>query len=346
MVIIMRKKVVLFTAVVAIVMVLTGCGQAGGITEPDGGIGSAAGELGAGGAKSVAGKLSVGDAADAGGAFGTSKETGGDTQNPADSRQGNVSQPTWNEAPQTVREVMRIVDGAEKGCLVLAGEEAGELYTLYVSDIAVYLDGEPADASVLEDGMMAEVVYSELLETYPAQLGGAESVSVYSRGTKYDPLGTYYDLCGLYLQVLDDLWDRDSGLNDGAAYVSIDLSDAPGGLTEGEKSAIAYVFGCMHQVEALTYSYEELAEKGYLAEVEWASHPQGIPAVYQWEDGVLFSITAHDWAEGEAYSLPVLKFDAKKWRSPLGAYYFHDCSAMWAEGGSWGGYSIGGEMIS
>ena len=39
-------------------------------------------------------------------------------------------------------------------------------------------------------------------------------------------------------------------------------------------------------------------------------------------------------------------FDAQKWRSPLGAYYFGDCSALWPELGSWSGYKVGHEAIS
>ncbi len=241
---------------------------------------------------------------------------------------------------------LRIVDGSGTGSLVLAGESADAVYTMGLSDIDIYLDGEPADASALEDGMMAEVICSMIQETYPGQLAGVESVSVCSRGTENNPGGGYYDLCGLYLQVLNDLWDVDSGLNGGAAYVSVDLSEAPGGLTEGEKAALTWIFACAHQVEGLSCTYEELAAEGYLAEVEWASHPKEVPALYQWEDGVLFSITSGEWEDGEMYSLPVLKFDAQKWRSPLGAYYFTDCEATWAEFGSWGSYSVGGEAIS
>lgn len=316
----MRKKL-LYMAVVVITAALVGCGRSGGTVESDAGMTNASGgEMGA----NVLGTES------SAGVSGASSE---------------ASEGVENFMSQMSCE-LRIVDGAEEGKLVLAGERAENLYVLNVSDIAVYLDGEPAEASVLEDGMMAEVVYGTVMETYPAQLGGVESISVYSRGTGNNPMGTCYDLCGLYLQVLDDLWDRDSGLNGGASYVSVDLSDAPGGLTEGEKAAITYIFACRHQVEGLSYSYEELVKEGYLTEVEWASHPKDVPAVYQWEDGVLFSITADEWEDGEVYSLPVIKFDAGKWRSPLGAYYFDDCKAVWAEAGSWGSYSIGGELIS
>lgn len=261
-----------------------------------------------------------------------------------------------NADAETVTISLRIVDGAESGSLVLAGEHAGEVYTLGVGDIPVYLDGKPADASAQQDGMMAEIAFGGMvLETYPAQLGSVQSISVYSIGTEKNPGGSLYDLCGLYLKVLNDLWDADSGLNEGAVYVSVDLSDAPGGLTEGEKSAIAWIFACAHQVQDLQLTYEELAAQGYLTEVDMGEDvpkdlgteaAEDVPKLYHWEDGVLFSITADSWEEDEVYSLPVVKFNAEKWRSPLGAYYFYHCSAVWPEFGTWSTYSVEAQMIS
>lgn len=87
-----------------------------------------------------------------------------------------------------------------------------------------------------------------MLETYPAQLGGLSRIRAYSLGTEQNPGGTYYDLCGLYLQVLNDLWDADAGLNSKIQYVSVDLSQAPGGLTEAEKAAVAWRFAGQHGV--------------------------------------------------------------------------------------------------
>lgn len=56
-----------------------------------------------------------------------------------------------------------IVDGAETGNLVLAGETASDVYTLSVEGITVYLDGEKADASVLEDGMKIDIGRSVII---------------------------------------------------------------------------------------------------------------------------------------------------------------------------------------
>lgn len=241
---------------------------------------------------------------------------------------------------------LRIVDGAESGNLVLAGEDAGQVYTLSLNgavEVPVFLDGQPAQADALEDGMMVEVSFDgTVLESYPAQFGEVYSLSGYSLGTAQNPGGSHYDLCGLYLQVLDDLWNRDPGLNSNISYVSVDLSEAPGGLTAGEREAIAWIFGCAHQAESLSLTLEELAEQGYLKE----ALPGSENRLYEWEDGVLFCIDSDEWEEGEIYSLPALKFNARKWRSPRGAYFFEDCWAVWPEMGTWSGYKIGDEAIS
>ena len=46
------------------------------------------------------------------------------------------------------------------------------------------------------------------------------------------------------------------------------------------------------------------------------------------------------------YSLTHVTFDAEKWRSGLGAYFFFDCTSVQTAGGHWDGYTIGGEAIS
>lgn len=330
----MAKKIAAVLMALCMIMA-AGCGGKGK-EEPSGGVsnGGAADENG-------------GDVTVSNGTEGEEDGTnaGGSASGAEEGSSGETGSGTGADGENLPGETMtlRIVDGAESGNLVLAGEGAGAVFTLTVGNAEVWMDGVLSDASVLEDGMMAEIRYSGgIAEIWPGRFGGVESISVYSRGTQQNPMGTFYDLCGLYLQVLDDLWDTDSGLNDGASYVSVDLSEAPGGLTEGEKEAIAWIFACAHDVEALTLTYEELAGQGYLS--EYGEFENEEYKIYEWTDGVLFSITAEE--SDEIYSLPVIHFDAEKWRSPLGAYFFEDCKAVWAEGGTWGGYSIGAHAIS
>lgn len=250
--------------------------------------------------------------------------------------------------------LFRVVDGAEEGNLLLAKLcrcMGADVYRLPVGDIPVTLDGEAAKPSALEDGMVVEVSHDgTTMETYPAQFGQVYQIVGHSIGSEKNPAGTCYDLCGLYLQVLDDLWQKDPGLNDGITMAGLDLSQAPGGLTESERAALAWRFGEMHGVEVVQGTFDELKEQGYFtaSSISTSAPKDGedSPLWYQWEDGCLFSIKPNENHTEEMYSLPTLFFNAEKWRSPLGAYFFYDCSAVWPEAGSWTGYSVGSEMIS
>ena len=227
---------------------------------------------------------------------------------------------------------LRVVGSGEGGILVLAGET--EIYTLPLDGLTLYLDGSSMDASKIESGMTAEVWYTGgVQETYPAKFSQVVAVSL-SREND-----ARYDLCGLYLQVLEDLWNKDAGLNDGAEIVSVDLSKAPGGLTVGEKAAIAYVFSQRHGVEGLTMTFDELREEGYLS----GEKTEDGKTAYSFTNGLLFTVTPDGSAPGDD-SAPVIAFAAEKWRSPLGAYFFTKCTASRGESG-WE-YSVGAEMIS
>lgn len=270
---------------------------------------------------------------------------------------------TQDEVPAWVS--CRIVDGGSEGELLLAELDrplndrelnhhdgksvyrlplAGETVTVTeMVPISVYLDGQPARFSDLKDGMNVEVSFNGVvMETFPAQLGEAYELHAYSIGTEQSPGGSFYDLCGLYLQVLSDLWSTDHGLNSDISLAGLDLSKAPGGLLESEKTALCWRFGEKHGVEVIQGTYEELAEEGrFVSLSDDPEHP-----LYHWEDGCLFSITAAQGHEEETDSLPVLFFDAQKWRSPLGAYFFEDCSVVWPERGTWSGYQVRNQAIS
>ena len=270
---------------------------------------------------------------------------------------------TEDEAPSYL--TCRIVDGAEDGVLLLAELDAPlsggrddrhdgkSVYRLTLTaDTPVYLDGRPASAGDLTDGMPLEIAFNGLvLESFPAQLGEIYSVSAYSTGSPQCPGGSYYDLCGLYLQALDDLWKKDPALNENISIASLDLTQAPGSLLESEQSALRWRFGALHGVEVLDLTFEELRDQGYLP-----ASPLSPPAPkegedlsslwYSWEDGCLFSIRANGSHGAGCYALPTLFFDVEKWRTPLAAYCLYDCSALWPEMGTWEGYSISSEMIS
>ena len=142
------------------------------------------------------------------------------------------------------------------------------------------------------------------------------------------------DRCALYLQVLEDLWEVDAGLNGDLTYLGADLSRTS--LSDSERAAVAWAFAGRHGGELVTGTWEELAEQGYIDREN-----------LYWEDGVLFSITEK---EEPVYFMPegmaAVTFDAQKWRSGLGAYSFCDCTSVQSANGHWDGYSIGSEAIS
>ena len=237
-----------------------------------------------------------------------------------------------------------IVDGAETGKLLLAGEAGYDVYTIGVQDLPVWLDGAETDYTALRDGMTVELAFNGyIMETYPARPGESYRLTVVEEGDGQ---------CALWLQVLEDLWTVDDGLNGGVTQVGVDLSQVPG-LTEGEKSAIAWAFASAHNASPVTGTLEELWEEGYFTPTaEPAEGYADSLALYWWEDGVHFSI---DVDEEAAWSLPDLEpgeeppelvaFDAQKWRSGLGAYFFGDCVGQRGEDGAWT-YTVGAELIA
>ena len=231
-------------------------------------------------------------------------------------------------APQGEALRLRLVDGAGTRMFTLAGENASDVYTASADELTVYLNGRKADPADLENGMLLTVEAGyELLETWPAQFAGA-TVRAERSGGKND----YGDLCGLYMTVLEDLWTNDEALNSGVAYVSVDLAEAPGDLTDGEKAAVAWLFAGRHNAQPLTFRFSELKENGYINDTE-----------LYWKDGVLLSLKATDQAKQSGKKIT---FDAEKWRSGTGAIFFTGCTADRGKGNAWEPYVPGGFAIS
>ena len=248
------------------------------------------------------------------------------------------------ESAEPAGEMFRIVR-EEKGGLLLArvGGGPADVYTLSLPDTGVTLDGEAFDreeprayqalpGSTLT-GALAEITYGTVLETYPGQLGGVTLVNIRSDG--------FDDRCALYLRVLDDLWNVDGGLNGGVTSVSVDLSQTS--LSESEQAAVAWTFAGEHGIsQVLSLNYEQLAAEGYLTGADPDS--DGIPC---WEEGCLFTIAEQE-SENHVQNgaRNTVTFDAQKWRSALGAYFFCDCTASQDIDGRWGDYTVGSQAIS
>ena len=214
---------------------------------------------------------------------------------------------------------LRVVDDGEDGTLILAGET--EVYTLPLDGLTLYLDGSSMDAAEIESGMTAEVWYTGgVQETYPAKFSQVVAVSL----SREDD--ARYDLCGLYLQVLEDLWATAPALNDGVAQLGLDLSQTR--LSPAEQGAVGVALSWQRDCPVLTGTWEALADQGYIDRER-----------VEWDDGLFLSLA-------EENPSGALTFTAQKWRSGTGAYWFTHCTARQNPSGHWDGYTVGGEAIS
>lgn len=277
---------------------------------------------------------------------------------------GGDSVPLEDTPPEEASETTvtcRVISELSGGTLVLAdlGSDSG-LYTLSPADQSITLDGAdfdpaaPGASQALPGGSLAGTTVAVtfdggIQESWPMGFSGVTALEFSTED--FDDTGR------LYLDVLEDLWEADSGLNENIAELGVDLSATS--LSGSEREAVAYTFGAAHGLMAMETTYDDLAANGYLTPVSISS-PAGeneeSPAFYQWEDGCLFSITERDepviFNEADMGPMAIggthegIRFDAQKWRGPLAAYFFYNCTAARSAGGAWGPYTPEAEMIS
>lgn len=249
-----------------------------------------------------------------------------------------------SEKAVSAGETFRIIQEQPENLLLAKADGGpGDVYTLSLRDVELTLDGNAFDRNepgAYQDlpgktltGALVEVAYDLVLETYPGQLAEVTAVNIRSDG--------FDDRCALYLRVLNDLWAVDEGLNSDITMLSVDLSQT--GLSDSEQAAVAWAFGGEHGIsQVLSLNYEQLAAEGYLTGADPDS--DGIPC---WEDGCLFTITEQETGDNELNGARnTVTFDAQKWRSALGAYFFTDCTASRDAQGHWGDYTVGAAAIS
>lgn len=260
-----------------------------------------------------------------------------------------------SEEPQTggettesgqVTETFRLVDAGDGGrSAVLAKMDgrAGDVYTLDIFSVEdVTVEGYTQEQMALLDwsptpGALVEVTWDgTVMESYPAQFGEVTAVRILEDG--------FNDLCRLYREVLNDLWEADPALNADITELGVDLSETT--LPASEQSAVAYAFGMDHGLMPVEGTYQELVDQGYI---------DGENLL--WEDGCLFSIEETQDQDPVVFSLPAIgpgdeipdyngvRFDAEKWRGGTGAYSFTNCTAASVDG-HWSVYTVGEETIS
>lgn len=216
----------------------------------------------------------------------------------------------------------RVIDGASDGNLLLAGQgDSAGVYFLNINDYT--LTAKSPAFEQLENGMLLSVTCSGIMETYPAQFNNIHEIFVQVSGMD--------NLCELYLNVLNDLWDVDSGLNSDITELGVDLSSTR--LNSSEQAAVAWAFGAQHGLEGMQGTWQDFTEMGYIDD-----------EFLYWENGCLFSISESETGGGNGTN--TLTFNAQKWRSGDGAYFFLDCTATRSATGIWTDYEIGGHAIS
>ena len=123
---------------------------------------------------------------------------------------------------QSVSRLCRVVEGEGESLLLADLEGSEEIYRLSLKDLPV--EDESGRPAQVQEGMEVRVEYSgEVDLTYPA---------TFRQPTALILTGRQENLCSLYLQVLGDLWEQDTALNEGALQVGVDLSSTR--LSESE----------------------------------------------------------------------------------------------------------------
>ncbi|WP_352401188.1 hypothetical protein [Anaerotignum sp.] len=186
----------------------------------------------------------------------------------------------------------------------------------------VSLDALAQDTSQIKPGDKVEIGFDGLvLEIYPPIIANPDYIKLVENGD---------NLVGVYHGILQDLLEKDAGLNADIHFIAVDLSKDKL-LTESEKNALIYLLGNHTQIETRQGSYESLLSENLIIQ-------DANTGFSHLEAGLLLLL------ETSQLDKDSFHFTAEKWRSSLGAYTLYDCLAK-KENGSWS-YEIGAEMIS
>ncbi|MGN9165648.1 hypothetical protein ACTNDY_10280 [Tissierellaceae bacterium HCP3S3_D8] len=163
-------------------------------------------------------------------------------------------------------------------------------------------------------------------DTYPSNLNPTENEAPSTPIDEIGPENLEGTLVGMYIDVIDRLWETDPGLNgEDVKKIGFNLSELTN-LTKEEKEQLIDIVAEKYEREPLVGTFDELSKEGYIAGVEG------------WSDGILITIKVTKVGKDN------FTFDATKWRSGDGAYYFFNCKGILKDG-SWS-YRIGEEAIS
>lgn len=211
----------------------------------------------------------------------------------------------------------KIADIKEDVLLLVGNDDAG-LFSVKIEGKLFGIEGQTVEKDDLKLGQIIAIGYSGIiLEIYPSIPSDVEYIKIEEQQD---------DLIGLYLTVIDDLWETDAGLNTDIDIIALNLSQTSN-LDDGEKEALRYMVGNKYQLQSLSATYDELVEDGLIDNEN-----------LYFERGILIDIVFKD-VKSDSFT-----FDTTKWRSGLGAYFFIDCKAK-KTNDSWT-YEVGSEAIS
>lgn len=161
----------------------------------------------------------------------------------------------------------------------------------------------------LKTNQIVEIAYDgAILETYPAQLSGVESVQILDEESDH--------LFRLFQEIVDLMYEKDPALNDQITEISVDFPE-PKLLSRSQENALLYLLQLETGKEILRMDYGVLLDSGRITQD---------PPYY--ENGVFISVSAEQSDNG------TVTFSAQKWRSGLGAIFTGDTEAVYQDG-SW-----------
>ena len=232
-------------------------------------------------------------------------------------------------------------------------------------------------------GALVEVAYDLVLETYPGQLAEVTAVNVRSDG--FDDRCALYLRVLNDLWAVDEGLNSDitmlsvdlsqTGLSDSEQAAVAWVFGGEHGISETmtksyeELAAEGYlsdtapeVDGIPHWKDGCLFTITEQNGQDSIHVEQDSKNITGADPLPRTEEesGAACQLPPAEAGQGQSdFCQPVkteggepdalqntVTFDAQKWRSALGAYFFADCTAEQALDGHWGDYTVGSEAIS
>ena len=154
--------------------------------------------------------------------------------------------------------------------------------------------------------------------------------------TSERPPAWSYPLAEMYVEACMELWEKDSGLNENAEVLVFDFTECKT-LDKAQQEWLMETVGERFGVETRPGTFADLVSEGLIVYPDREERPHWC----EFPTGLLISLSDERQGNGS------VKFTLEKWRTPLGAYWLHDCTAISDDGvpETWS-YTVGAEFIS